>query len=62
MCSTSDEKEETAEEELHSVTSPIVGTFYRSPSPDTDPFVEVGARVVVFALPDAIEATAEYFD
>ncbi|MFL6202192.1 MAG: acetyl-CoA carboxylase biotin carboxyl carrier protein [Thermoanaerobaculia bacterium] len=29
----------------HSVTSPIVGTFYRAPSPDADPFVEVGSRV-----------------
>ncbi|GJL54101.1 MAG: acetyl-CoA carboxylase biotin carboxyl carrier protein subunit [Nitrospirales bacterium] len=25
-----------------SVTSPIVGTFYRSPSPDADPYVEEG--------------------
>jgi acetyl-CoA carboxylase biotin carboxyl carrier protein len=24
------------------VTSPFVGTFYRAPSPDSDPFVEVG--------------------
>ncbi|MBI5410617.1 MAG: acetyl-CoA carboxylase biotin carboxyl carrier protein [Nitrospirae bacterium] len=24
------------------VTSPIVGTFYRSPSPDADPYVEEG--------------------
>ncbi|MFL6259524.1 MAG: acetyl-CoA carboxylase biotin carboxyl carrier protein [Thermoanaerobaculia bacterium] len=29
----------------HVLTSPIVGTFYRSPSPDADPFVEVGSRV-----------------
>jgi acetyl-CoA carboxylase biotin carboxyl carrier protein len=29
----------------HIVTSPIVGTFYRAPSPDADPFVEVGSRV-----------------
>jgi acetyl-CoA carboxylase biotin carboxyl carrier protein len=29
------------------VTSPFVGTFYRSPTPDVAPFVEVGARVVV---------------
>lgn len=29
----------------HIVTSPIVGTFYRAPSPDADPFVEVGGRV-----------------
>ena len=27
------------------VTSPFVGTFYRSPSPDSSPFVEVGASV-----------------
>jgi acetyl-CoA carboxylase biotin carboxyl carrier protein len=30
---------------LLTVTSPIVGTFYRSPSPDAEPFVDVGARV-----------------
>jgi acetyl-CoA carboxylase biotin carboxyl carrier protein len=29
----------------HVVRSPIVGTFYRSPAPDADPYVEVGARV-----------------
>ncbi|MCX7987928.1 MAG: acetyl-CoA carboxylase biotin carboxyl carrier protein [Thermodesulfovibrio sp.] len=33
------------EETLHTVTSPLVGTFYRSPSPDSSPFVEVGTRV-----------------
>ena len=27
------------------VKSPIVGTFYRAPSPDDDPFVQVGAEV-----------------
>jgi acetyl-CoA carboxylase biotin carboxyl carrier protein len=27
------------------VTSPIVGTFYRSPSPDADPYVEEGESV-----------------
>ena len=31
--------------ELAVITSPIVGTFYRAPSPDSPPFVEVGARV-----------------
>jgi acetyl-CoA carboxylase biotin carboxyl carrier protein len=29
----------------HLVTSPLVGTFYRAPSPDSPPFVEVGAVV-----------------
>jgi acetyl-CoA carboxylase biotin carboxyl carrier protein len=27
------------------VSSPFVGTFYRAPSPDSAPFVEVGAKV-----------------
>jgi acetyl-CoA carboxylase biotin carboxyl carrier protein len=30
---------------VHEIRSPIVGTFYRSPSPDDDPFVQVGAEV-----------------
>lgn len=30
---------------LHTVCSPIVGTFYTAPSPDSDSFVEVGSRV-----------------
>jgi len=28
------------------VSAPVVGVFYRSPSPDADPFVAVGDRVV----------------
>lgn len=38
---------ETEEEtqRLVTITSPIVGTFYRSPSPDANPFIEMGARV-----------------
>ena len=27
------------------VTAPMVGTFYRRPSPDAPPFVEVGSRI-----------------
>ena len=33
------------DEDVAIVTSPIVGTFYRTPSPDSPPFVEVGSRV-----------------
>ncbi|CAG4889919.1 acetyl-CoA carboxylase biotin carboxyl carrier protein [Paraburkholderia gardini] len=29
----------------HVVTSPMVGTFYRAPSPGSDPFVQVGDTV-----------------
>ena len=31
----------------HVVTSPMVGSFYRAPSPNTAPFVEVGSQVKV---------------
>ena len=30
---------------LHKITSPIVGTFYRSPGPDKDPYVSEGSNV-----------------
>jgi len=39
------EEESPAEENVHVITSPIVGTFYRSPSPESDPFAQVGERV-----------------
>ncbi|MBF0784825.1 acetyl-CoA carboxylase biotin carboxyl carrier protein [Muribacter muris] len=31
----------------HAVLSPMVGTFYRSPSPEAKPFVEVGQTVSI---------------
>jgi acetyl-CoA carboxylase biotin carboxyl carrier protein len=45
-----------SEEELHIITSPIVGTFYRSPSPDAEPFVKVGSHVEVGTVVSIIEA------
>ena len=33
------------EVKLFTVTSPIVGTFYRSSSPEAEPFVDAGTRV-----------------
>ena len=30
---------------LHIINSPIVGTYYRSPSPESPPFVNVGDRI-----------------
>ena len=38
------------------VASPMVGTFYRSPSPDTDSFVKVGDHVTVGQTLCIIEA------
>jgi len=34
-----------ADDHVVYVTSPFVGTFYRSPSPDAPPFVEVGGTI-----------------
>ena len=31
--------------EARAIKSPMVGTFYRTPSPDADPFIRVGDRV-----------------
>ena len=34
-----------ATEDLNHITSPMVGTFYRKPAPDKEPFIEVGQTV-----------------
>jgi len=47
---------EAPEEELHVVTSPIVGTFYRAPSPNDEPFVKVGSQVEQDSVVCIIEA------
>jgi acetyl-CoA carboxylase biotin carboxyl carrier protein len=38
------------------VTSPMVGTFYTAPSPDSDPFVKVGDKVSADSTVCIIEA------
>ncbi len=38
-------KKADEDEGLLAITSPMVGTFYRSPSPDSPAYVEVGAQV-----------------
>jgi len=45
-----------AESKFHEVKSPIVGTFYRAPSPDASPFVEVGQIVQPKTILCIIEA------
>jgi acetyl-CoA carboxylase biotin carboxyl carrier protein len=37
--------DEASEAGLHIITSPIVGTFYRMPNPEAQPFVNVGDRL-----------------
>ena len=38
------------------IVSPMVGTFYRSPAPDADPYVEVGRQIDVGQTVCIIEA------
>ncbi len=45
-----------ASRDAQAVVSPMVGTFYRSPAPDADPFVEVGDIVEVGQTVCIIEA------
>jgi acetyl-CoA carboxylase biotin carboxyl carrier protein len=42
--------------EIKYITSPMVGTFYRGPSPDAPPYVEVGKQVDEEAVVCIIEA------
>lgn len=44
------------EEDLHKITSPIVGTFYRSSGPDKDPYVSEGSKVTATSIVCIVEA------
>ena len=44
------------ESKYHEVRSPIVGTFYRAPSPDAEPYVEIGQTVQVGSVMCIVEA------
>lgn len=44
------------DQDLHMIPSPIVGTFYRSASPNSDPFVKIGSRVEPDSVVCIIEA------
>lgn len=53
---------EAEDDHLTKVTSPIVGTFYQAPSPDSDPFVKVGDKVdadTVVAIVEAMKVMNE---
>jgi acetyl-CoA carboxylase biotin carboxyl carrier protein len=41
---------------LKEITSPMVGTFYRAPAPDVDPFTDVGQTVEVGQTVCIVEA------
>lgn len=48
--------EAAADDDLYKITSPIVGTFYRAPSPDKPAYVEVGASVTDSTVVCIVEA------
>jgi acetyl-CoA carboxylase biotin carboxyl carrier protein len=50
------EPEPPAEEELHNITSPIVGTFYRAAGPDKEPYVKEGSQVTPSTIVCIVEA------
>ena len=43
-------------EDLVEIKSPLVGTFYATPSPDSEPYVEVGTHVDAQAVVCIVEA------
>jgi acetyl-CoA carboxylase biotin carboxyl carrier protein len=44
------------QEKLHTVRSPIVGTFYESPSPGSPPFIKPGDQITVGQVLCIVEA------
>jgi acetyl-CoA carboxylase biotin carboxyl carrier protein len=44
------------DEGMERITSPMIGTFYRSPAPDADSFIEVGSPVDTDTVVCIIEA------
>lgn len=43
-------------ENLHKIVSPMVGTFYQSPSPDADAYVKTGSKVSKDSIVCIVEA------
>ncbi len=52
----SSKKEDSSKEKLTSIKAPMVGTFYRAPSPDAKPYVEIGDVIEVGQTVCIIEA------
>lgn len=51
-----EEKPLQMDENLHKITSPMVGTFYSSPSPDAEIYVKVGDKVTSDTVVCIVEA------
>jgi acetyl-CoA carboxylase biotin carboxyl carrier protein len=49
-------KEEKLDEDVHEIVSPMVGTFYRAPAPDAEPYVQKGDVVQQSTVVCIVEA------
>jgi len=52
----SNTQKEEEDQNLHKIVSPMVGTFYRAPAPDADPYVKEGDQVDESTVVCIIEA------
>lgn len=50
------EAEKVEDSNLHKITSPMVGTFYASPSPDSKEYVSIGDRIKSDSIVCIVEA------
>jgi acetyl-CoA carboxylase biotin carboxyl carrier protein len=50
------QEETTTDENLHEIVSPMVGTFYSKPSPESDHFVKAGDKVSGDSIVCIVEA------
>ncbi len=50
------EEAASEDQDLHIITAPIVGTFYRAPSPTADSFIRIGSQVESATVVCIIEA------
>jgi acetyl-CoA carboxylase biotin carboxyl carrier protein len=52
----SDHADESEDDNIHIIISPIVGTFYRASNPNAEPFVRVGGHVEAGSILCIVEA------
>ncbi len=50
------EESKNKKSNLHEIHSPIVGTFYRAPAPDADPYIQIGDTISAGSVLCIIEA------
>ena len=49
-------EEKVIDKNLHQIKSPMVGTFYAAPTPDSDPYVKIGDKIDEKSIVCIVEA------